>query len=161
MADLSGVATKIQAIAVAAVPTLKGVQAHADLTDPEMAGTHYHRGLSVGFVATDYRTGESGTNRAMSPRYKLIRLALRVGYLFGRDEMAIGATVRGSCDVVTLDALSDLDTIEAAATLPTAWTGASPTIISVRRSGPATVERLADLNRALATMFLDVEVSIT
>lgn len=161
MADLSGIATKVQAIAVGAVATLKGVQAHADLTDPELPGAHFHRGLSVGFVATDYRTGESGTNRAMSPRYKLVRVALRVGYLFGRDEMAIGATVRGSFDAVSLDALSDLDTIEAAATVPTAWSGASPTIVSVRRSGPATVERTAELNRAIATMFLDVEVSIT
>jgi len=94
VADLTGVATKLQALAVGAVSGLKGVQAHGDITDPEFPGAHFHRGLSVGMPATDYRTGETGTNRAMSPRYKLCRLAVRIGYLFGRDEMAVGATVR-------------------------------------------------------------------
>ena len=38
MADLAGVATKLQALAVGAVTGLKGVQAHGDLTDPEFPG---------------------------------------------------------------------------------------------------------------------------
>jgi hypothetical protein len=161
VADLTGVATKLQALAVGAVTGLKGVQAHGDITDPEFPGAHFHRGLSVGMPATDYRTGETGTNRAMSPRYKLCRLAVRVGYLFGRDEMAAGATVRGSFDDASLDAQSDLDAIEAAVTQTTAWAGASPTWVSARRSGATSFERIADLNRALATVFFDVEVSIT
>lgn len=160
MADLTGVATKLQALAVAAVPTLQGVQAFGDITDPEFPGAHFHRGLSVGMPATDYRTGESSTNRAMNPRYKLCRLAVRVGYLFGREEFAIGATVRGSFDEATLDAQSDLDAIEARVVQSTQWTGSNPAWVSARRAGPATVEKLADLNRALATVFFDVEVSI-
>lgn len=161
MADLGDVVTKVQAHAVAAVSTLRAVQSHGDITDPEFPGAHFHRGLSVGIVATDYRTGETSTNRAMSPRYKLCRVMLRVGYLFGRDAFAVSTTARSSFDDATVDALSDLDTIEARVVQPTQWTGTSPAWVSVRRSGPATVERIADLNRALATMFLDVEVSIS
>lgn len=160
MADFNDIVTKVQAHAVAAVSTLKAVQSHGDITDPEFPGAHFHRGLSVGLVATDYRTGESGTNRAMNPRYKLVRVAVRVGYLFGRTAMLTGATVRSSFDDVSVDALSELDDIEARVVQPTQWTGTSPAWVSVRRSGPATVEKIADLNRALATMFLDVEVSI-
>lgn len=161
MADLSGVATKLQSLAVAAVPTLKGVQAHGDISDPEFPGAHFHRGLSVGMPATDYRTGESGVNRAMSPRYKLCRMAVRIGYLYGREEFAVGATTRGSFDEASLDAQSDLDAIEAAVVQPSAWAGASPAWVSARRSGATSFDRIADLNRALATVFFDVEVSIT
>lgn len=160
MADLGDIVTKVQAHAVAAVSTLRAVQSHGDITDPEFPGAHYHRGLSVGLVATDYRTGETSTNRAMSPRYKLVRVAVRVGYLFGRTAMGVSATVRSSYDDVSVDALGELDDIEARVVQPTQWSGTSPAWVSVRRSGPATVEKIADLNRALATMFLDVEVSI-
>lgn len=160
MADLSAIPAKIQALAVAAVTTLNGVQSHADITDPEFAGALFHRGLSVGIVSTDYRTGEAGINRAMSPRYKLIRLAIRVGYLFGRDALSVSATARGSFDGASIDAASDLDTIEAAITQSTAWSGTTPAIVSVRRSGPTTCDRIESVNRALATMFVDVEVSI-
>ncbi len=161
MADLSAIPAKIQALAVAAVTTLKGVQAHADITDPEFPGALFHRGVSVGIVATDYRTGETGINRAMTPRYKLIRVAVRVGYLFGRDALSVSATARGSFDGASIDAASDLDTIEAAVTQATSWSGTTPAIVSVRRSGPTSCDRIAELNRALATVFFDVEVSIT
>lgn len=161
MADLTGVATKLQTLATGAVSGLKGVQSFGDLTDPEFPGAHFHRGLSVGMVATDYRTGDSGVNRAASPRYKLCRLAVRIGYIFGRDEMAVGAAVRGSFDDASLDAASDLDAIEAAVTQSTAWSGTSPAWVSARRSGATSFDRIADLNRAVATMFVDVEVSIS
>ena len=54
-----------------------------------------------------------------------------------------------------------MDAVEAAVTQTTAWAGASPAWVSARRSGATSFERIADLNRALATVFFDVEVSIT
>ena len=69
--------------------------------------------------------------------------------------------MRSSFDDASLDAQSDMDAIEAAVTQTTAWAGASPTWVSARRSGATSFERTADLNRALATVFFDVEVSIS
>ena len=72
----------------------------------------------------------------------------------------VGATpVFVDVDLATMN--MNCDAIEAAVTQTTAWAGASPTWVSARRSGATSFERIADLNRALATVFFDVEVSIS
>ena len=163
MADFSAVVAKVQTLATAAVTTLQGVQMHGELDDPEFPAAHFHRGLDVSILEADYRTGETGTNRSARPRYRRLALLLRVGYLFGREEPAVGASVRSSFAEATVDAHGDMDTVEAALILPTGWSGTTPAIVSIRRSGSVSVAKVPghDLSRALATMPVDVEVAIT
>lgn len=162
MADFSAVVAKVQTLATAAVTTLQGVQMHGELDDPEFPAAHFHHGFDVTMPESDYRAPETGTNRSANPRYKTLRLLIRVGYLFGREESAVGATVRSSSAEASIDAHGDMDTIEAALTLSTAWSGTTPAIVAIRRSGPIAVAKVPghDLSRALATMLVDVEVAI-
>lgn len=160
MADFSAVVTKVQTLATAALTTLRGAQLHGELDDPEFPAAHFHRGMDLSIPRAGYRAPETGTNRSQRPRFKTLRLVMRVGYLFGRDEAAVGTTVRSSFAEATIDAQSDLDTIEAALTLSTAWSGTTPAIVAIRRASDAQVDKVADLNRAIASMELEVDVAI-
>lgn len=161
MADFSTVVAKVQALAVAAVTTLRGAQMHGELDDPEFPAAHFHRGMDITVPESDYRTGDTGLNRSQTRRYRKLSMLLRVGYLFGRDEAAVGTTVRSSFAEASIDAQGDMDTVEAALTQSTAWSGTTPAIVAIRRVGPTTVTRVMDLSRAIAAMPIEVEVSIT